>query len=114
MSRFLKTLVSCAFAFGLSTNAWAECTPPSAPIIPDGNVASQDELIAAQSAYKAFEKKFYDFRDCLTAKEKAISLEASDYEAQKADIVAADNAAFEELNRVANKFNSAVKAFKAR
>ena len=114
MTRFSKTLFGCALALGLSGNAFAECTAPSAPIIPDGNVASEDELIAAQGAYKAFEKKFYDYRDCLTAEEQALSPDAADLESMKAAITAADDTAFEELNRVANEFNSAVKAFKAR
>jgi hypothetical protein len=114
MNRFSKTLIACSFAFGLSSNAFAECTAPAAPIIPDGNVASQDELMAAQGAYKAFENKFYNYRDCLTAKEQALSPDVADLKAQKAMITAADNAAFEELNRVAAEFNSAVKSFKAR
>jgi len=114
MTRFSKTLLACVLALGLSSNALAECTTPSAPIIPDGNVASKDELISAQSAYKTFEKNFYDYRDCLTAEEQAISPDAADLEAQKAAIAALDDAAFEELNRVAAEFNTAVKAFKAR
>lgn len=114
MSVFSKTLIACTLAFGLSSNALAECVAPAAPIIPDGNVASEDELVSAQGAYRSFEQKFYDYRDCLTAEEQALSPEAADLEEQKAAITAADNAAFEELNRVANEFNSAVKAFKAR
>jgi hypothetical protein len=118
MTRLSKTLIACTLAstlaLGLSSNALAQCNAPAAPIIPDGNVASEDELVAAQRAYKAFEQKFYDYRDCLTAEEQAISPEAADLEEQKAVITAADNAAFENLNRVANEFNSAVKAFKSR
>jgi hypothetical protein len=114
MTRFYKTLIACALALGISSNALATCTAPAAPIIPDGNVASQDELVAAQRAYKAFEKKFYDFRDCLSSKEQAISPDSDDLEAQKGLITAADDAAFKELNRVANEFNSAVKVFKTR
>lgn len=114
MTRFSKTLIACSIAFGISNTALAECTAPSAPIIPDGNVASEDELIAAQGAYKAFEKSFYDYRDCLTAEEQAFDPEAEDLETKKAAIMAADDAAFAELNRVANEFNAAVKAFKAR
>jgi hypothetical protein len=118
MIRFSKTLIACTLAstlaLGVSGTALAQCNAPAAPIIPDGNVASEDELVAAQGAYKAFEQKFYDYRDCLTAQEQALSPEAADLETQKAAITAADNVAFEELNRVANEFNSAVKAFKAR
>ena len=94
MTRFSKTLIGCALALGLSGNALAECKAPSAPIIPDGNVASEDELIAAQGAYKAFEKRFYDFRDCLTAKEQAIAPDADDLETQKAANTAACKASF--------------------
>ena len=112
MTLFSKTLIACTLALGLSSNVLAQCNAPAAPIIPDGNVASEDELVAAQRGYKAFEKKFFDYRDCLTAKEQAINPEAADLEEQKAVISAADNAAFDELNRVANEFNSAVKAFK--
>lgn len=114
MNLFSKTLIAGIFVFSLSSNALAECAAPSAPIIPDGNVASKDELVSAQGAYKAFEGKFYNYRDCLTAKEQALSTDAADLEAQKETITAADNAAFEELNRVADEFNSAVKAFKSR
>lgn len=114
MNRISKTLISSIFAFSLSSNALAECAAPSAPIIPDGNVASQDELISAQGAYKAFEKKFYNYRDCLTAEEQALSPDRADLKEQKALITAADNAAFVELNRVADEFNSAVKSFKSR
>ncbi|MBL4672100.1 MAG: hypothetical protein JKX81_07535 [Arenicella sp.] len=114
MIRFSKTLIACTLALGLSSNALAQCNAPAAPIIPDGNVASEDELVAAQRAYKAFEKKFFDYRDCLTAEEAAIDPVAANFQEQKAIINAADNAAFEELNQVANEFNSAVKAFKSK
>ncbi len=114
MTRFSKTLIALAIAFGASNTALADCTAPSAPIIPDGNVASQDELISAQGAFKAFEKNFYDYRDCLKAKELALDTSDSDIDTKKAAIVAADDVAFEELNRVADEFNTAVKAFKAR
>ena len=114
MTRLSKTLIAGALVLGFSSNVMAECEAPSAPIIPDGNVASQDELVAAQGAFKAFEKNFYDFRDCLQEKEKAILPDAEDAEEQKAAIIEADNVAFDELNRVADKFNAAVRAFKAR
>lgn len=114
MTRFSKTLIACVLALGVSSNTLAECSAPSAPIIPDGNVASQDELVSAQGAYKAFETKFYDYRDCLTAEEQAIDADSADAATQKKTIMAADDAAFEELNRVAAEFNNAVKAFKAK
>ena len=114
MTRFSKTFIALAIVFGVNSNALAECIAPSAPLIPDGNVASQDELVSAQGAYKAFEKTFYDYRDCLKAKELALDVNDADLDDKKAAIVAADDVAFAELNRLADEFNTAIKAFKAR
>ena len=100
MTQLTKTLIAGVIAIGISNSALAECVAPSAPIVPDGNVASKDELLSAQSAYKAFESNFYDYRECLQAKEKAL--------------IDLDDVAFEELNRVAAEFNTAVKAYNAK
>lgn len=114
MTQLTKTLIAGVIAIGISNSALAECVAPSAPIVPDGNVASKDELLSAQSAYKAFESNFYDYRECLQAKEKALDPNAADLEAQKKALIDLDDVAFEELNRVAAEFNTAVKAYNAK
>ncbi len=115
MTRFSKTLIAGVMLVGFSTSALAEdCALPTAPIIPDGNVASKDELVAAQGAYKEFEANIDTYRGCLEEKEKGVPLDAEDIDAQKAAILALDSASVDALTKVAEEFNVAVRAFKAR
>lgn len=115
MNRFSKTLIASAMLAGFSTVAMAEdCVLPTAPIIPDGNVASKDELVAAQGAYKEFELTIDGYRGCLEEQEKKIAVDAEDAEAQRAALLALDGASVDALTKVAEEFNVAVRAFKAR
>ncbi|NND81602.1 MAG: hypothetical protein HKN50_04165 [Gammaproteobacteria bacterium] len=91
-----------------------DCYMPAAPIIPDGNVASEDELVAAQRAMKMFQESLVSFRGCISTKEKALDMEAEDYEAKGAVLVDAYNKSVDAEARVAEEFNSAVRAFKSR
>ncbi len=94
-----------------------ECAEASAPIIPDGNVASKDELLAAQKAFKVFELSTQEYRDCLLvlkANIEAMDLEPSELESKLANNLAADNASVDKVEFVAEEFNKAVRAFKAK
>jgi len=66
MIKLNQTLFASALILAVSSYANAECTTPSAPIIPDGNVASQDELVAAQKAMKAYQGELIEHRECLS------------------------------------------------
>jgi len=115
MTRTSITLLASVMLIGFNASAMAaDCELPTAPIIPDGNVASQDELVAAQSAYKEFEIKIDEYRGCVEAKEKAVPADAEDAAAQKAAFLALDSASVDVLTKVADEFNVAVRAFKAR
>jgi len=135
-----KLALTALLAFGISTSAIAdghgakatetipkptvaadpsvtECKESTAPIIPDGNVASQDELLAAQKAYKVFQDQVIDYRECLLVLEanmKEMNLDPKELEAKLAANLAADNASVDKLESVAEEFNVAVRAFKAR
>lgn len=91
-----------------------ECTMPAGPIIPDGNVASQDELIAAQKAIKGFQQNLIDYRVCVDEIQKTLDPESEG----TAERIAAFNALYDSSvdaeARIAEEFNVAVKAFKAR
>jgi len=94
-----------------------ECTPATAPIVPDGNVASEDELLAAQKAYKLFESSTHDYRDCLLvlkANLEAAGLPEEELASKLAENLAADNASVDKLEGAAKEFNIAVRTFKAR
>jgi len=56
----------------------AQCELPTAPIIPDGNVASQDELLAAQKSMKAFQGSLVDYRQCIDEKSTLLDLESEE------------------------------------
>jgi hypothetical protein len=131
MNRITKTTLISLFAFSASqvvmaddhaaaeevVEAATECVQAGTPIIPDGNVASKDELIAAQKAYKDFDATTQSFRECLLKQKEAFEaqgLTPEELEQKLAANLAADNAAVDQLVGVAEEFNKAVRAFKAR
>lgn len=117
MNLLSKSLITTAIVMSLGATGSAfaeECVLPNPPIIPDGNVASKDELIAAQGSFKAFESKIIDYRDCLAAQEKTIPADSETFQAQKDAIIALDNVSVDNLEKAADEFNVAVRAFKAR
>jgi len=117
MNILKKTSLIATITLGLtalSSQAMADCSLPTSPIIPDGNVASLDELKAAQGAFKGMQEKFFDYRDCISAKISALDTEAEGYEAAKAALTAKDDSAFEALNAVAAKLNAEIRVYKSK
>lgn len=84
------------------------------PIVPDGNIATKDELISAQKRIKVYQDNLLDFRECLTLKEQALSPEAEDYEAKKAALLARSDESIDIENKVAAEFNEAIQIYKSR
>lgn len=58
------TVLFAAPAFGLA------CEYPERPTLPDGSTASKDEMIAAQSAVKAFLASVDEYLNCIEQEEK--------------------------------------------
>ena len=130
MSNSMKALFTLIAAFTFSASALADghgaaehakemaeaasCSMEGAPIIPDGNVASEDELIAASGAMKAYQGKLQEYRDCMVAEEKLIDPEAEDNALKMAEIRAKYDASVDAESAIADEFNAAVRAFKAR
>lgn len=100
--------------FLITGQAMAECVIPATPIIPDGNVASEDELVAASKAMKAYQTKLIDHRECISGEEQKLDAEAEDYEAQKLLFTKKHDASVDAESALADEFNTAVRAFKAR
>ena len=92
----------------------AACMMASAPIIPDGNVASEDELVAASGAMKAYQGKLQEYRDCMVGMEEGLDAEAEDDAIKLAEIRAKYDASVDAEAAIAEEFNLAVRAFKAR
>ena len=93
----------------------AECDAPlNTPIIPDGHVASQDELMAAQRAVKRFQDLNLDFLLCLDKERAALGPQDADNTEKMLAFKNAEDAAIDLEKSVANEFNAARKAFMER
>lgn len=84
------------------------------PIIPDGNVASEDELIAAQTRIKLYQSSLQDFRDCITSQIQELNPEAEDTPIRRAALLKRSNQSVEVEESVAQEFNEAIKVYKSR
>src|SRR5690606_8510725 len=76
---FMKSIVTIAFTMTLALSAGSafadDCTRPPAPAIPSGAAATQEDMIAAQSAVKKFLADSETFRNCLQAQEALVPKE---------------------------------------
>ena len=116
MTKFLKpsiiTFALCCIT--LSGHAYAQCLIPAAPIVPDGNVASEDELVSASKAMKVFQTSLIDHRNCLAEEEGSLDKEAEGFTELKKAIADEYNISVDAEEKLADEFNAAVRAFKAR
>ena len=114
MKLFKHKLVAVALLSSISVQAFAECNEPATPIIPDGNVASMDELVSAQKAMKMYQTSLGTYRDCLKTMESEVDIEAEDAQEKSAAILANYNGSVDNEAAIAEEFNSAVRAYKSR
>jgi len=114
-------LAIAALAALTAAPAYADCTYPAAPNkIPDGATATIDEMLAGQKAVKDYDKAIADYVACIDLEVKDSIAKAGDQlkPAQKADMEKVEaqkhNAAIEQEQSVADRFNEQVKVFRAR
>jgi hypothetical protein len=118
MKSLLAAFVTLSLAAG---TAYAECSYPKAPDkIPDGNTATLEEMIAAQAAVKNYDKEINAYTDCIKleydsdmAKDGATYSDAKKKALEKRQIQKT-NAAVDEDQQVAARFNEQLKAYKAK
>lgn len=102
--------------FGLlALSAQADCPYPKAPAqIPSGSSATEQEMIAAMQAFKAYNDDVKAFQTCLdteTKEKAAAGGQTMQFKAMQAKKLAA---AVEELEQKAKAFNEQVRIFKAK
>lgn len=90
----------------------AACEYPDKPSIPDGRGSTKDEMLQAQSRMKSFISAGNDYIDCLDKLEQSWGDDAAD--SDHALIVVLHNKAVDDMQSVADLFNSAVRAFKGK
>lgn len=95
-----------------SGEAMAKCPPPAKPEIPNGRNATEEQMLAAQKAVKAYQTANSKYTSCLSSLEQSWGDDAS--EERKAVIVIFHNRAIDEETSIADMFNQSVRAFKGK
>jgi len=90
------------------------CTYPDKPAGVDGSSASEAEMIGFQKNMKDYLAKGNDFLACLEKEESKIasSSSAEQKEEFKAKITQTYNMVVDEMNAIADQFNTALRAYK--
>lgn len=102
-------LASCSFA------ALADCPYPKAPAsIPNGATATEQEMLSAMNAFKAYDADVKAFGACLDQETKDKSAGTAQLMQLKTMQSKKLNAAIDELQSKAKAFNEQVRAYKAR
>lgn len=112
---------SCAvlLAASLSSTAWAACTYPTAPgKLPDGSTASRDDMLAGKKLVEKYNTDMNAYLACIKdeydASTKAASLTEEQKQQMAARYTAKNDAAVDELQGVASRFNEQLRVFKAK
>jgi opacity protein-like surface antigen len=108
-------------AAAVAAPAFADCTAPTINVtVPDGAKATKEDMVATQKTLKELNAAVSDFTSCLQS-EKDAKIAAggdglSDSTRQKiaAEYNTRSNAVIDKLQKVADKFNLEVRAFKAK
>ena len=93
------------------------CEYPKRADVPNGSTASKDEMIAGQKSVKGYMAAMEEYLDCIDEEEKSAVETAELSEEERASRDAAFtkkyNAAVEEMEIIAARFNEEVRAYKA-
>jgi hypothetical protein len=118
----MKTLFALAATAVLTAGpVYADCSYPTPPEkLPDGNSATLEQMVAAQKAVKEYDKAINAYVACIKLEHDDAVAKAGDKltPEQKADMqrveVQKHNAAIDQLQSVADRFNEQVRVFKAK
>jgi hypothetical protein len=122
MAKLFAVLAGAAMMVGAS-GAWAQaCMAPAKPSVPNGNEATQEQMLAARTEVQAYLKDAGAYQACLDqqleAKKKAHDAakgsEKEKLAAEYTDLTKQYNASAEEQEGVGAAFNTALRAYNAR
>jgi hypothetical protein len=116
----MKALLAIAFATATAA-AYADCPYPQAPTkIPDGATATLEDMVAGQKAVGEYQKAINEYTACIDKELDAAIAKGGDKlkPEQKQDMQRVEaqkhNAAVDQLQAIADRFNEQVKVYKAR
>jgi hypothetical protein len=118
----MKALLAPALIAALTAGpVYADCTYPAAPAkLPNGASATLEEMVAGQKTVKEYDTAIKAYVDCIDKELEDKIAKAGEQlkPQQKADMQKVEaqkhNAAIDQLQSVADRFNEQVKVFKAR
>jgi len=111
----LVAFIASAAALAAPFAAQADCAFPKAPAsIPDGKTATEQEMVAAMTQFKAYNDEVQAFGTCLEEETKSKSAGTAQLMQLKTMQNKKLNAAVDELQAKAKLFNEQVRAFKSR
>jgi hypothetical protein len=104
-----------------SSAAWADCSPPQAPAIPDGSESSMQEMLKGKAAISQYQQENEQYRNCLSEKIESFELRlaaaqdkaaAANMQAEHDESLDAYNNAVTDEEALAEKFNQAIREYK--
>jgi len=121
----MKALLALAATAALTAGpAYADCSYPAPPEkLPDGNTATLEEMVNAQKAVKEYDKAINAYVACLKLEhdsavtkigDKPTADERKKLEDMERVEVQKHNAAIDQLQSIADRFNEQVKMYKAK
>lgn len=109
--KFTVALVLATSSFAVQ----ADCAYPKAPAaIPNGATASEQEMIGAMQAFKAYDADVKSFGACLEQETREKAAGTAQLMQLKTMQTKKINAAVDELQSKAKEFNEQVRVYKAR
>ena len=117
MNKALK--IALSLTLGLTAQSAFACDYPSRVLIPNGNTATQQEMVEGQRGVKQYVADMEIYLTCIVEEEKqaqdAMGELAPEVEQEREDMLNKKyNAAVDEMERVAAQFNAEVQAYRAR
>ena len=118
MRASIPAVIAMFAAFG-AAHAAAACIYPHPPEnVPDGRSATYDEMVAGQTAVKAFDADVTAYNACLQMELESLLADPALDDQRRSEIsamyVKKNNAAVDEVQAVADRFNEQLRAFKDR
>ena len=117
----MKALFAISALAALAAPVYADCSYPPPPAkIPDGNTATMQEMLDGKNAVTQYNKDINAYVACIKLEHETAVTTAGDKltPQQKADMekieVQKNNAAVDQLQSVADRFNEQIRIYKAK
>jgi hypothetical protein len=117
----MKALFAITALAALAGPVYADCTYPPPPAkLPDGNNATMEEMLEGKKAVTQYNKDINAYVSCIKLEHETAVTNAGDKltPQQKADMekmeVQKNNAAVDQLQTIADRFNEQVRLYKAK